>query len=87
MTRRTFVLSTAALAADAQIPKAPWYRRVVRWGQTNINERDPVRYDIPWWRAHWKRTEVQGVIVNAGGIVKPEARRAAMGSHRRHTRR
>jgi hypothetical protein len=39
------------------------------WGQTNITEKDPVRYDIPWWRAHWKRTQVQAVIINAGGIV------------------
>jgi len=28
-----------------------------------------VRYDIPWWREYWKRTEVQAVIINAGGIV------------------
>ena len=44
----------------------PWYRRAYRWGQTNITEKDPVRYDIPWWREHWKRTEVQAVIVNRG---------------------
>jgi hypothetical protein len=47
----------------------PWYRRALRWGQTNINELDPQRYDIPWWRQHWKRTRTQGVIINAGGIV------------------
>jgi hypothetical protein len=47
----------------------PWYRRVVRWGQTNITELDPTRYDIAWWRDYWKRTQVQGVIINAGGIV------------------
>ena len=41
----------------------------LRWGQTNITEIDPTRYDIAWWRKHWKRTETQGVIVNAGGIV------------------
>jgi hypothetical protein len=46
----------------------PWYRRAIRWGQTNITERDPTRYDISWWRQHWKRTRIQGVIVNAGGI-------------------
>jgi hypothetical protein len=73
VTRRNFVQSAAAgaaaFAADAQSAKTPWYRRVVRWGQTNINEKDPVRYDIPWWRGYWKRTEVQGVIINAGGIV------------------
>src|SRR6188508_3604513 len=49
--------------------KVPWYRRAYLWGQTNITERDPVRYDITWWRAQWKRTRVQAVIINAGGIV------------------
>ncbi len=47
----------------------PWYRRAVRWGQTNITELDPVRYDIDWWREQWRRTRIQGIIVNAGGIV------------------
>jgi hypothetical protein len=42
---------------------------VLRWGQTNITELDVTRYDIPWWRAYWKRTNTQGIIVNAGGIV------------------
>lgn len=47
----------------------PWYRRVTRWGQTNITEKDPANYDIAWWRKYWKRTNIQGIIVNAGGIV------------------
>ncbi|HTL59547.1 MAG TPA: alpha-amylase family protein [Candidatus Limnocylindrales bacterium] len=47
----------------------PWYRRVTRWGQTNITEIDPQQYDIAWWRKHWRRTQTQGVIINAGGIV------------------
>jgi hypothetical protein len=47
----------------------PWYRRTYRWGQTNLTELDPVRYDDGWWREYWRRTRVQGVIVNAGGIV------------------
>jgi hypothetical protein len=77
-TRRGFLqesLGTAALAAgtgylaNAQTGRIPWYRRAYRWGQTNITEKDPVRYDIPWWREHWKRTHTQAVIVNAGGIV------------------
>lgn len=50
-------------------PKLPWYRRAYLWGQTNITEKDPVRYDIPWWREYWKRTQVHAVIINAGGIV------------------
>jgi hypothetical protein len=49
--------------------KIPWFRTVTRWGQTNITEKDPARYDITWWRSYWKRTNTQGVIVNAGGIV------------------
>lgn len=76
MTRRGFLHTAAAASAavsavssNAAAAEAPWYRRVTRWGQTNITERDPVRYDIAWWREYWKRTEVQGVIVNAGGIV------------------
>jgi hypothetical protein len=50
-------------------PDASWYHTVTRWGQTNITEPDPQQYDITWWRKQWKRTQVQGVIINAGGIV------------------
>lgn len=49
--------------------EAPWYKTTLRWGQTNLVELDPARYDSDWWREHWRRTRVQGVIVNAGGIV------------------
>ena len=37
-------------------------------GQTNITEIDPAGYDIGWWRQQWRRTRIQGVIINAGGI-------------------
>jgi hypothetical protein len=72
-TRRRFLqtnlgLAAAALGQAAQ-PKLPWYRRCFRWGQTNVTERDPPRYDIKWWRGYWKETHVQGVVLNAGGIV------------------
>jgi hypothetical protein len=58
-------------APPAPLPTGdrPWYRRALRWGQTNITERDVTRYDIGWWRTYWKRTAVQGVVINAGGIV------------------
>lgn len=76
-TRRDFLqLTLAAAAAPLAVQgqtrtggATPWYRRTYRWGQTNITEKDPVQYDILWWREYWKRTEVQGVIINAGGIV------------------
>lgn len=84
-TRREFLKQTAlATTAVAVAPQAavgadkagavaanpvPWYRRTLRWGQTNITEIDPEQYDIAWWRKYWKRTETQGAIINAGGIV------------------
>src|SRR5437764_10854909 len=79
MNRREFVQSAIGATLIATVPQGvtaqgdtaalPWYRRTIRWGQTNITERDPARYDIEWWREFWKRTAVQGVVVNAGGIV------------------
>src|SRR5882762_6654754 len=73
-TRRDFITAAASVLAAAPdplpaAPAEPWHRRTVRWGQTNITEKDPERYDVPWWRDFWKRTRVQGVIINAGGIV------------------
>ncbi len=70
----TTVAALASSSIEAQTQPTtdaspPWYRRAARWGQTNIAEADIERYDIAWWRKHWKRTEVQGVVINAGGIV------------------
>lgn len=57
-------------AADtAATSDRPWYRRCVRWGQTNLTELDPKRFDVGWWREHWKRTALDGVLVNGGGIT------------------
>ena len=84
ISRRRFLRDSAATAlviggarvvepGIAQAPqtsgRVPWYRRAYLWGQTNITEKDPTRYDIAWWREQWKRTQVQAVIINAGGIV------------------
>lgn len=49
--------------------KIPWYQRVRRWGQTNLTEDDPKSCDLEFWKEQWKRTAVQGVIINCGGIV------------------
>src|SRR5690242_13267455 len=72
-TRREFLHTTLAAGVATTLPQqsttAPWYRRAYRWGQTNITEKDPQQYDIDWWRGYWKRTAVQAVIINAGGIV------------------
>ena len=60
---------TSAQDGEHAAVAAPWYRRALRWGQTNIRETDPPGYDIGWWRQQWKRTSTQAVIINAGGIV------------------
>lgn len=49
--------------------EAPWYSRTRRWGQTNLTEIDPERYDHEVWEKQWERTAVDGLIINAGGIV------------------
>ena len=59
----------ARLGLQASEAAQPWFRRTFRWMQTNIAEIDVTRYDIRWWREHWKRTHTQGIVVNAGGIV------------------
>ncbi|MCR6655682.1 MAG: beta-galactosidase [Opitutus sp.] len=59
----------ALAAATGATGSAPWFKRALRWGQLNLAEIDAVHLDIPWWRKQWKRTALQGVVVNAGGIV------------------
>src|SRR5687768_3716986 len=61
--------SEAFFSGDQHAAEVPWFRRITRWGQTNITEKDPLNYDIDWWRNHWKKTHTQGVIINAGGII------------------
>ena len=81
--RRDFLkMAAASLAASvgglmpsethgqaARSTGVPWYKRTYRWGQINLNEQDPLHYDLQWWRSCWKRTQIQGVVINAGGIV------------------
>ncbi|MEX2235734.1 MAG: beta-galactosidase, partial [Cyclobacteriaceae bacterium] len=70
-------------AGKADQANTPWYRRVTRWGQINITEKDPMQYDIAWWRKFWKQTGTQGVVINAGGIVAYYPTRIPL--HRRAT--
>jgi hypothetical protein len=48
---------------------AKWYESLVRYGQTNLTEIDPIDCDIEFWKDFWKRTSTQAIIVNASGIV------------------
>jgi Hypothetical glycosyl hydrolase 6 len=69
ISRGAVARACSGLAPQDLPSRVPWYRRAYLWGQTNITEKDPAQYDIPWWRQQWKRTQVQAVIINAGGIV------------------
>lgn len=80
LSRREFVKTLGGAAALAAVGgwrldaadtagEEPWYRRCLRWGQTNLTEIDPARFDLAWWRAHWHRTALDGVVVNGGGIT------------------
>jgi hypothetical protein len=62
-------LKLAAAPGASASAELPWYSRTMRWMLINISELDPTRYDIPWWREQWKRTQTQGIVANAGGIV------------------
>lgn len=66
---RVLLAEFRAAQSSGTAASTPWYRRAYLWGQTNITERDPVQYDIAWWRKQWQRTQVQALIINAGGIV------------------
>lgn len=48
--------------------EVPWFKRVKRWGQINITLDTAANFDIAWWRDYWKKTQTQGIVLNAGGI-------------------
>ena len=47
----------------------PWYKRARRWCQCNLTENDGRDCDVGFWRAFWRKHDIQGTIVNAGGTV------------------
>ena len=47
----------------------PWYQKTFLWGQINLTENDPKECDLDFWRNYWKKSGVEGVIINCGGIV------------------
>ena len=47
----------------------PWYQSVHLWGQVNLTEDDPEKCDLAVWEDYWRKTRVEGVIINCGGIV------------------
>ena len=60
---------TPSPAAAAKAPDLSWTRRVMRWGQINIREIEPPEFDVAWWEDYWKSIHLDGITLNAGGIV------------------
>lgn len=51
------------------MPNPKWYQTTYRWCQTNLTEIDAAVCDIEFWKRYWEENQIQGIIVNAGGIV------------------
>lgn len=59
------VLIQNGLPEDMQ----PWYDRTMRWLQIVLTEGDTGRYDPQWWFDLFKRANVQGICLVAGGMT------------------
>ncbi len=44
-----------------QNAQLPWYKRIRRWGQTNLTENDPSEDHLDFWKVQWKRTKVHRI--------------------------
>lgn len=49
--------------------EASWVQSCMRWGQVNLRELDPLTMDVQWWADFFKRTCIDGLTVNSGGLV------------------
>jgi hypothetical protein len=46
-----------------------WINDAMRWGQINIREIEPPDLDVAWWEDFWRRLHLDGITLNAGGLV------------------
>ena len=65
----TLILFITSVGYSRESPPEPWYQQAMRWGQVNINERDPETFDVAKWMDYFRRCHLDGITVNAAGVV------------------
>jgi Hypothetical glycosyl hydrolase 6/Beta-galactosidase trimerisation domain len=63
------VASTASLGALAPASNKPWYETMLRCGQVNFNEQDPLSMNADEWMDYFASLKVNAVLLNGGGIM------------------
>jgi hypothetical protein len=51
------------------VAEATWTATAMRWGQINVREIEPETFDVAWWEDYWRRIHLDGITLNAGGLV------------------
>jgi hypothetical protein len=78
MNRRDFIAASAVslvvtsagrLGAEESSQGKPWYSTMLRCGQININEQDPLTMDADAWMDYFASLKVDAVQLNGGGIM------------------
>jgi hypothetical protein len=78
MNRREFIevsgaslvlASTTRLGALAPDEGKPWYETMLRCGQVNFNEQDPIGMNADEWMDYFASLKVNAVMLNGGGIM------------------
>src|ERR1700753_2351057 len=63
------IASTGSLGALASVADKPWYETMLRCGQVNFNEQDPISMNADEWMDYFASLKVNVVLLNGGGIM------------------